>query len=221
MKLVNPNFCTRLSLEQGRPFTLVIENRTLFRRFVEDLYLQVSGGSGESVISRDNLPLKPKDCVDIIDSFAPFDINTKAVISALSDEICGISLNADHYMKTCELMSTLGGYINELCFEMPFSVECRKLDIRSIVKAASISVVDDYVSPLEKIADYMAIRRDLDRISLFVTVNMSAYFEPSELDAFMKLVSQKDLSLLMIESFDRSLPAGMPKLVIDADLCEF
>lgn len=50
---------------------------------------------------------------------------------------------------------------------------------------------------------------------------MSAYFEPSELDAFMKLVTQKDLSLLMIESFDRPLPAGMPKLVIDADLCEF
>lgn len=221
MRIVSPLFCTELVIDSGAPFTLVIENRTLFRHFIEDLRRQVGGESGKLVLSEDNRPLRVKDNIDLIDGFAPFDINTKAVLSGIADEIAKKAVDAGHYLRTSELMSELYGYIDELCFELPFSVECRKLDVKSIVKAAAVSVVDDYVDPLEKIIDYMSIRRDIDGIKLFVTVNMSSYFETDGLDMFMKTAACKDFGLLMIESFDRKLAEGMKKLVIDADLCEF
>lgn len=221
MKLVSRLFCSQLIIQSGKPFTLVIENRTLFRKFVEDLHIQSEGENGATVLSNDNVPLKFKDHVDIMDSFTPFDINNKAVLSAVADEIFDKALSEEHYSETCEIMARLCRYIDELCFELPFSVECQRLDIKSVVKAAAVSVVDDYLSPLEKIIDYMSIRHDLGHIELFVTVNLSAYFEPNEVDMFMKTVSEKDIAVLMIECFDRNLPIGMEKLVIDSDLCEF
>lgn len=221
MKLVSSFFCSQIIIEKGRPFALVIENRTLFRRLIEDIRLQQGGDIGDCVLSEEICPLKIKDTVDLLDSFAPFEINTKTVMSAISDEIFERSVDSDHYNQTHTLLAEIEKYISELCFNLPFSIECRKLDIRSIVKAASPTIVDDYSSELERIIDYMSIVSDFTKTKLFVTVNMASFFEGDELDLFLKTVSGKDFALLMIESFDRQLPVDVPKLVIDADLCEF
>lgn len=220
MKLVSSLFCSQLVIEKGRPFSLVIENRTLFRRLIEDIRLQQGGDIGKCVLSEDNHPLKMKDSVDLLDSFAPFEINTKIVMSVISDEFFERSVDGEHYNTTNRLLADIEKYIGELCFDLPFSVECRKLDMKSLVKAASVSIVDDHSCELEKIIDYMSIVSDFTKIKLFITVNMASFFDSDELDLFLKTISGRDFALLMIESFDRPLPSDLPKLIIDADLCE-
>lgn len=220
MKIACPLFSTILEIRQGEVFSLIIEEHNLFRKFIEDIRLLTEGGDGQTVISENDSPIRADKYVDLIDSFAPFDINTKSLLNAINTRLEEKATDETNYLKSAELISAVENYLMEISFDFPFRTEWRKLSIQSIIKAASVSVADDYESSLEAILDYMTVMTDLNHKKLFVTVNLRNYFNDEDVFLFADTVRKKQFRLLMLESHTGLTIQGCKQLIIDGDLCE-
>ena len=221
MKLASPYFNTLIEINDGEIFQLVIENQKLFRTFAEDIHRQICGDDGNTVLSVNNVPVSMSKFSDLIENFAPFDINTKTVLSRITSAMEKTAVDENHFLQTSGLLADIENYMTELCFNFPFGVECRKLNISSLIKSASVCVIDDNTDALEIILDYMSLVLDFDKKKLFITVNMRSYFDDDGITSFANAVRCKQMQVLMLESTSRSTVEGMKQLIIDRDLCEF
>lgn len=221
MKLFCPYFSTLIEVSEGDPFSLVIENQSLFRRFLEDLHIQATGGEGVSVLSFNNAPVPIHKYVDVIENFAPFEINTKTLLSKISTAVEKAAVDEKHYLETSQMLANIEMYLSELCFGLPLRVECRKLSAGAIIKSASLAIAEDFEQPTEAILSYMSTLLDFDKTKLFITVNIRSYFDDSTMLEFTQEIRKKQLCVLMLESTAHSMLPGTKRLVIDRDLCEF
>lgn len=221
MKIACPYFHSLIEITEGTPFSLIIENQPLFRRFAEDIHSQLAGNGGDTVLSVDNTPVAMAKYTDILESFAPFDINSKAMLAGISAAIEKTAVDEKHYIETSRLIAEIEKYIFELSFSLPVTIECRKLNAGTIVKAASVAIADDFENAMEKIISYMSLILDLGGKKLFITLNMRSYFSDEEIGGFIGEIKKKQLCVLMLENCSRKKLSGMEQLIIDSDLCEF
>lgn len=220
MNLVSPMFSSSIEIGEGDVFSLVIENQTLFRKYLMDLHNQVNGLDGEIVLSENSKLLPIKQYVDILDTFTPFEINTKTVLNHIYSTLCQKAMSEDTYVKTTELLSRIERYMTELCFDLPVDTEYKKLDISSVVKAVQPMIVNDSETDIETILDYMSLMLDFEHKKLFVFVNLRSYFPDHEIELFIKTVKLKQMQVMLLESSSRRKTDGMKQLIIDSDLCE-
>ena len=83
MKLAFPYLKTVLTFEENTTTALIVEHQGLFRKIVADISTQVGGEDGEAVFSIDNTPKAFKTNVEFLQQWAPFDLNTKTLQTAL------------------------------------------------------------------------------------------------------------------------------------------
>lgn len=220
MKIVSSYFNSQIEIAQGETFLLAVENQRLFKTIVEDIYNQVNGGDGDLILSENNAPILMSKNIDIIKDFAPFDINGKMFISKIVSLMEKVAVDAEHFLKTSQLLADIENYIVDLSFDFPFDVECTKLNVLSLIKSVSVCVENDNIDDVETILDYMSLVTDSDKQKLFVTVNMRSYFDDESMRAFANAVMYKQLQVLMLESSVRDKIKNVSQLIIDKDLCE-
>lgn len=220
MKLVSPMFGSIIEINDGEVFSLVLENKALLRSYLEDLYAQTNGENGKIVLSENDEPVSIRKNVEIIDSFIPFDLNTKHMLSCICSALEKKAADEEFFLKTSALLTDVENYITDLCFELPFKPECKKLSASALIKAAQVCISYDYNSVIEAVMDYMSIIRDFDKTNLFVLVNFGSYFSDSEINMFVKTAKLKQMKVLLIDSRAYKSVTGINRLVIDEDLCE-
>lgn len=221
MKLASSYFQSLIEVREGVPFLLVMENPSLFRRLLADIHGQIAGDDGDTVLSIDNVPVPMSRYADILESFAPFDINTRPLLSKVTADMERTAVDENHYLSTSQLLSDIEKNIVEWGFDLSVRTECRALSARTLIKAASVAIANDFEDPIEEIISYMSLILDFDKKKLFFTVNMRSYFDDEDIERFVCAVRQKDISVLMIENCARDVLCGTERLVIDRDLCEF
>lgn len=199
MKIACPYFNSLIEINEGVPFSLIIENQPLFRRFAEDIHSQLSGSDGDTVLSVDNTPVAMNKYADILESFAPFDINSKTMLSGISAAIEKVAVDESHYIETSRLIAETEKYISELSFSLPVTIECRKLNIGAIIKAASVAIADDFENVIEKIISYMSLILDLGGKKLFITLNMRSYFSDEEIEGFIGEIKRNSFASLCLK----------------------
>lgn len=221
MKIASPCFSEVIEIPEGTTFELVLENQNLFRSFLEDLRFQFEGGDGSAVLSVDNTPVLISKNVDILDNFAPFDINTKTMLSKISSFMEKTAVDEEHLLQTSALIAEIENYMYELSFSFPFRTECRKLNISSVIKAASVFITDDGKSAAETVVNYMTALTELDKSRIFIAVNMRCFFSDGEISEIVKETETRQLRLLLLENTARTRIDGVERLTGDSDLCEF
>lgn len=221
MKIASPYFSEVIEIPEGTAFELVLENQNLFRSFLEDMRFQHEGGDGKTVLSVDNTPVTISKNVDILDNFAPFDINTKTMLSKTSSFMEKTAVDEEHLIQTSALIAEIENYMYELSFSFPFRTECRKLNISSVIKAASVFIADDGKNSAETVVNYMTALTELDKSRLFITVNMRCFFTDGEITEIVKEAETRQLRLLFLENTARNRINGVKRLTVDSDLCEF
>lgn len=220
MRVCSPLFSAQPVFDEGEPFLLVLENPTVFRLFLEDLYRQVNNEPGRTVLSYDDVPVSLAKNAEILDSFTPFDINTKTLLSRITAAMEKTAADEQHLMQTAEILATVERYLTELCFDLPFRAECRKLSVASLIRAASVFVAEEFEEPLEGILTYFSLIRELAGDRLFITVNLRSYFEEEPLIRFLHTARSRQFRLLMLENWDRGSLPGIRQLIVDRDRCE-
>ena len=108
-----------------------------------------------------------------------------------------------------------------LAEDLPFEVDCQRLAIGSIIKAASPEIDEADKTPLEKIFAYMELVRELDRDRLFIMINMRTYFSDSEMESFAESACLHGFKVLLVENSSQSKLKNTKRCTVDQDLCEF
>ncbi len=221
MKLVYGEMGHVLTFEAGYAVELVVENRTMFRRMVNDFYLQLDGLSGGFVLSVEEKPVEISRSADMVTQFAPFDINRKSLLTKLCSFLERQAQLPEYYMESLQLLDRMELLVERLSEGLSVELQCGKLAIGPILRAIGIEISEEGKGDLERLFDYMNLVRDLDRDRLFVLVNARTFFPDEEMRLFLKTVCAHDFKLLLLESTASPSLPDLKRYVIDEDLCEF
>lgn len=220
MKFVHPQIDRVFDTSENRINSIIIENRSFFTELISDIYFQIEGMDGKCVLSKNDTPISFVKNAELLDRFVPFDINRKSILTKLAARLEAVAMEAQFYERSSRLISEIERYMSDISFEQSFSVEFPKLSVSSVIKSASVQLLDDYSSLPEKILDYMQIVAELDRKKMFFTVNLRSYITDTEAELFMKSAVSHGFELIMLESTAYSKCEYENRLIIDADLCE-
>ena len=221
MKLVYGDMGHIISFDNGYVNELVIENKKMFFDIVHSIAAQVEGGHGDCVLSIKDRPVEFSRHTDVTVQFAPFQINRKSLLTKLYASLEQKALLAENYKTTGELLNELERYMLYLAEDLPFEVDCQRLAIGSIIKAASLEIDEADKTPLEKIFAYMELVRELDRDRLFIMINMRTYFSDDEMERFVESACLHAFKVLLIESSAQIKLKSTKRYTVDRDLCEF
>lgn len=219
MKIFFPEIDYLFDTECGKINTVIIENPKLFCSVLSDIAEQLSGNDGKSVLSKGDKILQQTKYLELLDSFVPFDINTKSLVTKLCVRLEETAVSDAFYAETTELIGKIEGFLYSLSFELPCDIEFTKMNVGSLVKAAGIEICNDSESIAEKIIDYIQLVTELIAEKLFITVNLRSYISDKETELLMQTVLSHGYHLLMIENCEHERLAFENRIIMDKDLC--
>lgn len=220
MKFIFPELSSPISFDEGSIASLVIENASLFRRLLEDLYAQQNGAGGFCVLSENDTPIPIAKYLDLTTSFVPFELNRKSLLNKILSAMEKSAQSESFFLKTQELLSHAENYIGELSFEQPCELEFDKLSVASLLKAFGIRIYEESETTLMKVLNYMELVREYEREKLFVFVNLRSFFDDSEVELFLESVLSHKFRILLLESHEHPHLTHEKRRILDADLCE-
>ena len=100
-------------------------------------------------------------------------------------------------------------------------IECHDISFQQILKAAELTVVDEYSRLVDRIYAYMELIREFEGDKLFIFVNLSSYIKNERLQEFVNTVVGHSFRVLLIDSHDFERLEKENRLIVDCDLCEF
>lgn len=221
MKLIYGDVGHIFCFRGGYVNELVVENRGLFLKMVNDLSMQADGARGGFLLSLSDKPVEFSKYADVTVQLAPFQVNRKGLLTKLYATLEQKALQAEHYLKTRELLGEIERFLLSLSEDLPFGISSQKLSVGAILKAIAPEIEVGEQSALERIFTYMGLVRELDRDRLFVMVNMRTYFSDDDMACFVESACLHDFKVLLLESVAFPKLKNTQRYTVDADLCEF
>jgi len=219
MRLVYYDIPEGIEIYEDRISYLVIEDQRLLMRFIRELYDQYNGLDGKIALFEGDHELKISKNVELIYDFLSFDINEKKIISKINSILENIALDEDNYLESMNITASIEKYIYHLSEKLPYSFECNGIGISAVIKMASVSIVDDSKSDIDRIYLYMSIVQELLGEKLFVLVNLSSYYTDDEIQLLCETLIKHRIKALIVDNKPVLNNEFMKRRIIDKDLC--
>lgn len=220
MKLIYSQIKTVFNTEIDKVWVLEIENKVLFRKCILDMYNQINGREGQFSLYCGDEEQDISSTCELI--FNPLIVNLtqkrllgaieKAMENRLKELFPSSELNKD--------FKNLKELINNLAFDMDLEIETSRLVPEDLIKIAGITLKEKNNSAIEKMLNYMSLVRRYEKNKLFIFINLHSYFNPEELNSFLKEVLQMDLDVILMNSSNFPSSPEISRTIIDKDLCE-
>ena len=191
----------------GRCCSIVIENQKLFYSVIRDIFNQVQGEEGRSVLSEDNKVLPMAKHIELLTRFVPFDMNQKNLITKMTTRMQNIAVDESHYLETKEMLGKWEQYLMKLSLDLVGAFGFSKISIETLIKAAGICVDDDYDNLGEQLLDYFELVQEYDG-------------KPdAEMNLFLQNIIERDIQILILESSEHPILEWECRHIVDADFC--
>lgn len=199
---------------------LVVESPTFLRQLLRGLTVEDS--SRQISVTEKGEPLHFEKDIDVILNPVKLDFNNRRAMTTLLKLLVKTSLSEDFYFSTNSLKSKIIKYLDGVVGAEDFEFEVSTSDfmIDSLAKAANLHIVGDEDDFVELITDYMAMMADLSGIKLFVFVNLRSLITEDELGHLRHNLNNHQIDVLLVENLDRGVMDGVPRIVVDEDICE-
>lgn len=221
MKIVHPKINSRIEISDQRISVLVIETPDFLCELLTDIKHQMNNLEGDTVLSIHDEPVSFHKHVELVTDPLAIEMNNRTIIKKLliAMEKCG--QDDIYYERTQKLMAEIETYINDLSLNFDADIECHDISLQQILKAAELTVVDQYDRLVDKIYAYMELVREFEGDKLFIFVNLSSYIGKEELQKFTDTITGHSFQVLLIDSRDFERLENENRLIVDCDLCEF
>lgn len=220
MKLVYPSLQTPIILSNEYISSLVVEEPGFFYELIRDLRCQLDGGEGRAVLSINDKPVEFGRNLELIVDYIDFEINQKQLLTKVLSALEKIGKSEDYAEKSQMLIAEIEKYIFDLSFGFDIELECDKISIAQILKAAGIRIISDYDKLTETLYSYMQLVREFDSEKVFVFVNLRSFVNIEELQLFADTVLAHGYRVLLIDNFGYPSLSAEKRLIVDKDLCE-
>ena len=224
MNFVYPDINFVFNTTEKGVHTLVIENQSMLQAVITDIYGQVQGNDGKSVVSVENKPLPFAKHCEILSQFIPFSLNKRSLVTKITQLLTARAVADEHFVETAELLAKVETIMYDLAFDLAFDlaldIEFHSITAEALIKATGVSLKEEYESLAEKVIDYMEMVNTLERRKLYILVNFRSYVSDEEMIYFIDTVLRRELNVLIIESTERSILKGELRYLVDESLCE-
>lgn len=220
MMLSHPQMDTIMDFSGEKVNTLVIENQDFFRTFLQDIQSQIEGFPGKAVLSEKGQTLDWSKNGEILDHFLSFHLNRKPLLTKISSAMESAAISEEMYSRTAKLLSEIEKYLDDLAFSINCDVVCGECTVSGLLKAAGVSIREEYENPLEQVLDYMELVREYEREKLFVFVNLRSFFSDTAIESFLQSILDHRFFVLLVDSCEKDHLDSERRIVVDKDLCE-
>lgn len=220
MKLVYPDIKSVFYFNYDEFPSLIIENPSLFYRFVTDLKQQSRGEEGHAVLSNNDIIVPFIGNFDILTDFFPFEINRKPILTKITAALEKQALSPENYEKTQQLIGRIERLIYELAFQNDLDLELPKLTISSLLKSSGICLKEEYPSLAEKILDYMELMTEYNLAKIFLLVNIRSLLSKKTMELFTENCRMKNFMIMLLDNHEYPVLPGEHRTIIDEDFCE-
>ncbi len=221
MKLVLPEISEVIKISADLVNTIIIENPGLMHRVVCDLVKQLNKEDGLSVLSINNEPVDIYKNVELITDIYSIDYNCKNIASKMIDSISTRAVDEFHYENTMKLLADINKFIDDIVWDEECEISCGELNIKQIIKACDIKIIDDEEDIAERVYKYIEIVRRFLGKQLIVFVNCRAFIMQDKFDDLIKTCIAHKIKVLFIDNREYPKTELERRLNIDIDLCEF
>ncbi len=222
MKLIHPDVVSPIIDEVHTFNEWIIEAPELFLIYVQELFYQLDGQSGNFILFENDKELSISKYVEIIIDPFTIDINNKKNINKLYAELSQIAYEEKNYLHTQEILSIIHKYFIDLEQSSDYMLHVdSETDITSIFKILNIQFEYFTNDLCGKISQYIKIMAELMRKKIFVLVNIRSYLSEEQLDEIIKIAKYNEIYVLLIEDHqNNSLIKDKNYIIIDKDGCE-
>lgn len=211
-------FNFKIDFENKSIFSLIIENKKLYRKIIEDLINNISIDDGNIILSKNNKLIVPEKEIFVFSDYFNFDVN-KFVLNKYYKELKNLSEN-DFFDETLEIKEVLRNYVTKLV-ENEYSIKLEEdLDISQILKAFGIKFQRNK-DLLLNLFEWIKILNELLGYEIFFFINLENFLSNDELVEFSKFILYNKYKVVFLENFNRNKLFDDDNLIIiDNDLCE-
>ena len=224
MKFMYPDLIEVIDLSSKYIPSLVIESSDFLNELLTDLYAQLNGSKGKAVLSKDDKPIDIAKKMEIIDNYFTFDINQKTLINKILKRVSSLALAGETYSDTMQFLGEVEQKLYQWAFEAPGDIVLDSLTPEALLKAAGLSLSNDYSSKpeiAEKFIDYMELVREYDTNKVFVFLNMRSYFNDTIMQLFINSIISHDLMAILIDNKEYPMLNNESRITIDSEMCVF
>ena len=211
-------FNFKINFEEKNIFSLIVENKKIYRKIIEDLINNTGVEDGNIILSKNNKLIVPEKEIFVFLDYFNFDIN-KFVLNKYYKELKNLSEN-EFLNETLEIKEILLGYINKLTennYSLKFDDD---LDISQILKAFSIKF-EKSEELLLNLFEWVKILNEILEYEIFFFINLGSFLSNNELLEFSKFMLYNKYKVVFLENFSRNkLSDNDNIIIIDNDLCE-
>lgn len=211
-------FNFKIDFEDKSIFSLIIENKKLYRKVIEDLINNISIDDGNIILSKNNKLIVPEKEIFVFSDYFNFDVN-KFVLNKYYKELKNLSEN-DFFDETVQIKEVLRNYVTKLV-ENEYSIKLEEdLDISQILKAFGVRFQRNE-DLLLNLFEWIKILNELLGYEIFFFINLENFLSDDELVEFSKFILYNKYKVVFLENFNRNKLFDDDNLIIiDNDLCE-
>lgn len=211
-------FNFKIDFENKSIFSLIIENKKLYRKVIEDLINNIIIDDGNIILSKNNKLIVPEKEIFVFSDYFNFDVN-KFVLNKYYKELKNLSEN-DFFDETLEIKEVLRNYVTKLV-ENEYSIKLEEdLDISQILKAFGVKFQRNE-DLLLNLFEWIKILNELLGYEIFFFINLENFLSDDELVEFSKFILYNKYKVVFLENFNRNKLFDDDNLIIiDNDLCE-
>lgn len=211
-------FNFKIDFEDKSIFSLIIENKKLYRKIIEDLINNISIDDGNIILSKNNKLIVPEKEIFVFSDYFNFDVN-KFVLNKYYKELKNLSEN-NFFDETLEIKEVLRNYVTKLV-ENEYSIKLEEdLDISQILKAFGVKFQRNE-DLLLNLFEWIKILNELLGYEIFFFINLENFLSNDELVEFSKFILYNKYRVVFLENFNRNRLFDDDNLIIiDNDLCE-
>jgi len=221
MKMVHKNLEKQILFEENKINEIIIENPTFLYNFISEIKSQLSGISGNFVLSKNSKEITFSKEIELITDIFSFDLNDKKFTTKLYNELKNISYSEDLYMKTQTLLSKLEEYLKELEYLSQYNFSFNdEIDIISIFKSYGINFDINNIKLADKFFQLVSMVNELLNKNIIIIVNLKSFISKEDLKELYAMLSYKKINLLLIENSEKYKLDSEERTIIDKDICE-
>ena len=154
MKIVHPKINGKIEISDHEMNVLVIEAPEFFNELLTDIKKQTNNFEGNTILSVHDEPVSFHRYVELITDPLSIEMNSRVIIKKVIAAMEKWGQDAVYYERTQKLLAEIETYINDLSLNFDAEIECHDISFQQILKAAELTVTDDYTRLVDKIYAY-------------------------------------------------------------------
>jgi CRISPR-associated protein Csn2 len=219
MRFVYSELGLDINIPEDKVFTLTLEKPDVFSKILSDLWMQISGLEGETIISEEDAILKLSKVADMI--FNPFGINCndRKILNAIYSEMKAIA-SEDQIESFAEINRQNIDFIDNIGAKLDYAITYElEVDVADIFKMYEVKLLTDDDGLVSKIIDYIKLLHRILKTNIFIFVNLKQYLTDNEIKSVYEAVIYEKVQLVVVQANYCDKISCEYNIVVDADLC--